>query len=168
MIYYIGTLFDLCQKIEIFIQRSKTTGFVYNDLSYGSSYYTNDFNSRNESEIENYNKNNPFQLFNDYQLVELNVLNEEIYRPAIETFIAALSKDIDNYGNIIYNFIEQFAILFFIIIISFNCFFYIPYILHKNKNINKVRKMLMIIPKDILLKIIEKTNGKKEVEDLQL
>ena len=168
MIYYIGTLFDLCQKIEIFIQRSKTTGFVYNDLSYGSSYYTNDFNSRNESEIENYNKNNPFQLFNDYQLVELNVLNEEIYRPAIETFIEALSKDIDHYGNLIHNYIQQFTILFFVIIISFNCFFYIPYILHKNKNINKVRQMLMIIPKDILLKIIEKTNGKREVEELQL
>ena len=165
MIYYIGTLLDLCQKIEIFISSSKTTGFIYNDVFYGTSYYSNEFN---ESEKENYNKNNPFQLFNDYQLVELNVLNEEIYRPAIETFIAALSKDIDNYGNIIYNFIEQFAILFFIIIISFNCFFYIPYILHKNKNINKVRKMLMIIPKDILLKIIEKTNGKKEVEELQL
>ena len=168
MVYYIGTLLDLCQKIEIFINRSKTTGFIYNDAFYGSSYTYDEFNSSDESEIENYNNNNPFQLFNDYQLVELNVLNEEIYRPAIETFIEALSKDIDNYGNLIYNYIKRYTILFFIIIVTFNCFFYIPYILDKNKNINKVRKMLMIIPKDILIKIIEKTNGKKEVEDLQL
>jgi hypothetical protein len=43
--------------------------------------------------------------------------------------------------------------------------FCIPYFFYKNKDINKVRQMLMIIPKDILFKIIEQVNGKKEIED---
>ena len=38
-------------------------------------------------------------------------------------------------------------------------------IIHKNKDINRVRQMLMIIPKDILFKIIEQYNGKKEAEE---
>ena len=110
-----------------------------------------------------YYENNPFQLFNDEQLRELNVLNEEIYKPAIETFIEALNLDINHCTQSIFNYIEKFSILYFIVIICFNCFFYIPYLFHKNRNINKVRQMLMIIPKEILYKTIEITDGKKEI-----
>ena len=165
MIYFIGTLLELYKKLEVFIEHSKSTGFLYNDISYGSDFYTGEFISDNQNEIDIYNQNDPFQLFNDIQLVELNVLNEEIYRPAIESFIEALSLDIDKYGENIKVHIERICVLFFIVVIGFNFFFYIPFFSHKNKDINRVRQMLMIIPKDILFKIIEQFNGKKEAEE---
>ena len=74
MIYFIGTLLELYKKLEVFIEHSKSTGFLYNDISYGSDFYTGDFISDNQNEIDIYNQNDPFQLFNDIQLVELNVL----------------------------------------------------------------------------------------------
>ena len=165
MIYYLDALFDLYQKIEIFIAHSNQTGFYYNEFLYGTFYYIDEKIFNNETISELYRRNNPFQLFNDEQLVELNVLNEEIYRPAVEDFIEALYLDIDSYGQSIYLYIENYSILYFSIIVLFNLFFCIPYFFYKNKDINKVRQMLMIIPKDILFKIIEKVNGKKEIED---
>ena len=163
MIYYLATLHDLYEKIEEFIKHSQKTGFIYYDIYYGTKYYIQDFISDNLSEVQMYYENNPFQLFNDEQLRELNVLNEEIYKPAIETFIEALNLDINHCTQSIFNYIEKFSILYFIVIICFNCFFYIPYLFHKNRNINKVRQMLMIIPKEILYKTIEITDGKKEI-----
>ena len=165
MIYYLDALLDLFQKINIFIEHSNKTGFYYNEFLYGTIYYIDDEILFKDEIIENYKKNNPFQLFNDEQLVELNVLNEEIYRPAVENFVEALSLDIDSYGQSIYSYIERYSILYFTIIIFFNLAFCIPYFFYKNKDINKVRQMLMIIPKDILFKIIEQVNGKKEIED---
>ncbi len=162
MVYFIGSLIELYKKLEIFIEHSKSTGYLYNDISYGSDFYT-EFISDNQNDIEIYNQNDPFQLFNDIQLVELNVLNEEIYKPAIETFIEALNLDIKHCTQSIFNYIEKFSIFYFIVIICFNCLFYIPYLFHKNRNINKVRQMLMIIPKEILSKTIEITDGKKDI-----
>ena len=120
MIYYLDALLDLYQKIEIFIAHSNKTGFYYNEFLYGTFYYYDENIFNNETLSEIYKQNNPFQLFNDEQLVELNVLNEEIYRPAVEEFIEALSFDIDSYGQSIYFYIEKYSILYFTIIIYYS------------------------------------------------
>ena len=90
---------------------------------------------------------------------------QKLVNSDVENFVEALSLDIDSYGQSIYSYIERYSILYFTIIIFFNLAFCIPYFFYKNKDINKVRQMLMIIPKDILFKIIEQVNGKKEIED---
>ena len=45
-------------------------------------------------------------------------------------------------------------IIFFLIIVIFNFIYYFPFLLKKNKEIKQIRSMLLIIPKNILYKLL--------------
>jgi hypothetical protein len=130
-------------------------GFLYSELFYGTKLYVN-YTPSDESIIEEYNSLDPFELFNSDIMNHLIILNDNVFKYCIRDATNIVTNDINNIGHHIEILLKCLIILYVTLFLLFNCFYVIPNIIKKNNNINKKRKMLLIIPKNVLLDIIVK------------
>ena len=131
-------------------------GFLYSELFYGSFLYTNFSQEINPNDINEYYKFDPFSIFNRDAMRHLIVLNDHIFKVCIDDASNLVKEDIQNVGNNIINLLINLFIIYCCFLFCFILFYVIPDVIKKNKNINKRRKLLMIIPKKVLLDIISK------------
>ena len=156
-VYIFQSMIELLTLIKEIIKLGKEKNYTYAELFYDTAYYVN-FYPENKSLWDEYEKLDPFNIINDPLMKNLTVLIEYLFRPSVESFLDYIDNDINNemknLGKIvIICLVSYYILLNFILII-----FIIPDILRKNVEINKKRKMLILIPKDILPEII---NDKK-------
>ena len=85
----------------------------------------------------------------------LTVLIENIFRPSAEAFLDFIDKDIENIMEDMEKIIIICLVCYYFILILIFSLYIIPDIFSKNIEINKKRKMLILIPKDILPEIID-------------
>ena len=159
--YYTDTLFYIYSKITYqwnFVENYYN--FTFNEIIYNSDedneYYLNYVLPSNSDDIELYQNINPFQIYNDNHLKDLTIVIIYIYKPSFESLIVSIQNVIKAIYDHIYNYILISNIGYYIVLIWFYFIYLLPYIIKKNIELNKNRKMLNIIPKEILFEIINK------------
>ena len=153
MVYYIDSLLNIKKNFEINLTIALESGFTYNELFYGTEKY-NDYLPKEPEKLELYNQLNPFNTINSNIMKDLSIINDHIFKPAFKYFLDSLSLDIENILEKIQSVETVLLIIFFLIIVIFNFIYYFPFLLKKNKEIKQIRSMLLIIPKNILYKLL--------------
>ena len=138
---------------------AKQKGYKYNEIYYGTEYYQTLF-PENKNEWEQYNKLNPFRNINGQIIKNVTVLTEVIYKNITKIFNNLIKQEINDGYVYIQKFLIICIFLFSIIAYIPTIFYIIPDIARKNIDINKKKKLLAIIPRDILTDIIHKNEGK--------
>ena len=150
-------LFDnyyfLTMKIQEMWDFAEKNNLTYNEMLYGTSGYSNILPEDSE-QLEYYHKHNPFTIFNEDTSKDITTLLFYALKEEFGYLTNNLSIFIDNiYDNI--NLCIKMVIYFFYgILICFYIFYIVPYIITKNMELNKAKKMLKFIPKEDLYKII--------------
>ena len=153
-IYIFQSMIELLKIINEVIKKGNEKNYVYSELFYGSQYYLN-FYPENKSLWEEYEKLDPFNVINQPLMKNLTVLIENIFRPSAEAFLDFIDKDIENIMEDMEKIIIICLVCYYFILILIFSLYIIPDIFSKNIEINKKRKMLILIPKDILPEIID-------------
>ena len=154
--YILHSMVNLFYEVLHITSVSESKGFLYSEIFYGTEFYYNFSKDIPESQIEEYNKYEPFSLFNNNVMRHLIILNDNIFKVCIDDASNLVKEDIQNVGNNIINLLIYLFIIYCCFLFCFILFYVIPDVIKKNKNINKRRKLLMIIPKKVLLDIISK------------
>ena len=153
-IYIFQSMIELFKIIKEIVRLGKEKNYSYTELFYGSDYYVN-FYPENKSLWEEYEKLDPFNVINDPLMKNLTILIEYLFRPSAESFLDYMDNDIYNLMEDMGKIIIICFVCYYIILILIFGLYIIPDIFRKNIEINKKRKMLMLIPKDILPEIID-------------
>ena len=156
--YILHSMVNLFYEVLHITSVSESKGFLYSEIFYGTEFYYNFSKDIPESQIEEYNKYEPFSLFNNNVMRHLIILNDNVVKACIDEASHLVKDDIQNIGNVINKLLVSLLIMYISFIILFSLFYVIPDVIKKNNNINKRRKILMIIPKNVLLDIISKNN----------
>ena len=157
--YGIHSLLYIMKKMEQNLNLAKQKGYKYNEIYYGTEYYQTLF-PENKNEWEQYNKLNPFRNINGQIIKNVTVLTEVIYKNITKIFNNLIEQEIIDGYVYIQKFLIICIFLFSIIAYVPTIFYIIPDIARKNIDINKKKKLLAIIPRDILTDIIHKNEGK--------
>ena len=163
-IYIAHSINQLASKCQKIIEYTKSKGYYYNEGYYNSPMYEH-FYPSDKSLKEDYEKNNPFLLFNDIIMRDLNIINEYIYNPATSYLRDTINGETEEIIKVMNNYIVIIGIICIIIIVLFYIIYLIPLFISKINQINKTRKMIKIIPKDILCEIIKKEQKINEEEN---
>ena len=155
--YLIHSVMHLFHQAILNSNIAMEKGFLFSELFYGTNFYE-DFTPSNKSIIEEYKSLDPFELFNSIVMNDLIILNDNIFKKCMSDASQSVVKDINNISDSIEMLLIYLIIFYVLLLILFILFYVIPNISQKNKNINKKRKMLLIIPKSILLDIIIKNS----------
>ena len=153
MIYYIHSMINIYANVKINLQIAFNSGFYFNELLYGTEYYSYIL-PNNTEELKKYNEINPFNILNSYEMGNLSLLNEIVLKPAFDYFSDAIYCDIELLFDNIKIIRNYFIIFFFSLILIFNLIYYFPILFKKNEEIKQIRSLLLIIPKDILYKLL--------------
>ena len=153
MVYYIHSMVDVYESFKNNLELISNSGFYFNELLYGTEYYSYII-PNNTEELKLYNELNPFNILNSYSIGNLSLLNEMILKPSFNYFSDTIFFDIELLFDNIKNIEAIFIILFFLIILIFNLIYYFPFLFKKNKEIKQIRSLLLIIPKDILYRLL--------------
>ncbi len=156
--YILHSMVNLFYEVLYITSVSESKGFSYSELFYGTEFYYNFTEEIPQSLLEEYNKFDPFSIFNVNVMRNLIILNDNVFKACIDDASHLVKDDIQNIGNVINKLLISFLIMYISFIILFSLFYVIPDVVKKNNNINKRRKTLMIIPKNVLLDIISKNN----------
>ena len=155
--YGIQNILYLMQKINNAIEKVKKLNFKYNEVLYGTDDYYNLY-PKNKSEWHLYEQLNPFLLVNDNICKNLTILTENVIKNITISMIDNIKKEIiDKFENI-KKVLTILCFLFGFIIFIPTIFYIIPDIIRKNNDINKKRKLLAIIPKEIMAEILLNNN----------
>ena len=157
--YYIDSIYLLIPLFVYATNNASISKFTYNELIYGTEEYEK-LIPKDENERKEYEKGNPFNLFNNDICKDLQIQLVFVLGNAFSNITNEFDDSIEkSFKNIKIN-IKIFSVVFYIIIAIYYLFYLIQYIFKKNNDINKVRTMLNIIPSNILLEII--ANKKKK------
>ncbi len=96
-------------------------------------------------------------------MINIIIIINAIYIPLMKEIYLSLSQDILKYLDILTIIIIGLSIGLFIITLAFFFIFILPHLIAKNSEINKIRKMLKIIPKDIIFELF--VNENKKIND---
>ena len=157
--YYIDSIYLLIPLFVYATNNASISKFTYNELIYGTEEYEK-LIPKDENERKEYEKGNPFNLFNNDVCKDLQIQLVFVLGNAFSNITNEFDDSIEkSFKNIKIN-IKIFSVVFYIIIAIYYLLYLIQFILKKNNDINKVRTMLNIIPSNILLEII--ANKKKK------
>ena len=134
----------LFNVIEDRISDSINKGNSYNELYYGTDNYNN---IGPEEE-------NPFLLFNDNVFKNFTVVIIYLVRPVVRDLIQSVTLGVNSLFSHLRKIIVIINIIAFGFLILFYIFYITPFVIQKNLELNKTRKMLGIIPKDIFFGIL--------------
>ena len=135
-------------------------GNLYYDKYYGTSNYVDIYDN------EDYAKNNPFSAINFDGLRDSNVIFTNLLNPLSNYLILIIFQNITQYDMDLKKLIVYFMIIFYAFLFLTYIFFIIPMIFKENKDLNKIKIILGVIPKIVLYEII-KTEYLNEPENVK-
>ena len=141
-IYYIK---ELNKKFEI----AKIKNYTYNEYLYGTKEYEN-FLPKDKETLKDYLINNPINVINEKRMHDVIILIHEIYFPLMNDISDSISKDVFNVLDNSNSYIIAFTIFVVLLILGFLSMIILPILVKQNNQINTIRKMLEIIPRDII------------------
>ena len=156
--FIIHSIMTLYKSVMIKVDTYWERGFLYSELFYNTPLYIDFSQTIDESDLKDFYDLDPFSLFNTDIMNDLIILNDYIFKECLSDGSNLVKKDIENIGKLIEKYLIYLFVFYIILFVLFLLCYSIPDIISKNNNINKRRKILMIIPKHILLDIINKNN----------
>ena len=157
--YYIDSIYLLIPLFVYATKNASVSNFTYNELIYGTEEYEQ-LIPKDENERKEYEKLNPFNLFNNDICKDLQIQLVFVLGNAFSNITNEFDDSIEkSFKNIKFN-IKLLSIVFYVVISIYFFLYLIQYIFKKNNDINKVRIMLNIIPLNILFDVI--SNKKKK------
>ena len=151
LIYYSQNIQSMLKKVFKYINISEEIGYGNFEIYYGTDIYPLLISLYED--LDDYYAKIPFHLLNDEDLKTLTILNE-LLKMTNKELIKTLREDI---FKIYDRMLTVIIISLFIFFIGINVYFFVFQILDiykKNELINTTRRMLRLIPKDILYKLI--------------
>ncbi len=161
--YYIKIIIEIAFEYYKKILTAFNKGYIYFDFAYGTTFY-HELYPPNVDLVE-YNELNCFLLFNDFRYGNINLLIINILIPFYQSLMGTLFKNFEDYFQYMYdiNSIGNTLFICFVLVYYFLKIF--PIIYRENKDINKTRTILSVIPKNVIYEIIKNENIKKEKEN---
>ena len=154
--------FFLTMKIQEMWDFAEENNLTYNEMLYGTNGYSKILPEDSE-QLEFYQKHNPFDIFNEDISKDITTLLFYALKEEFGFITNNLSELIDNIYNNIHFCIEIIIYFFYGILICFYLIYIVPYIITKNMELNKAKKMLKFIPKEDLYKIINIDNINRKI-----
>ena len=160
-VYIADSINQLALKCDKLLKYANSKGYYYNEGYYNSIIYDH-FYPSDTSLREDYEKNNPFLLFNDKIMRDLNIINEYIFNPATNSLKDTINGETEAIIKVMNRYFVVIGIICITLIILFYIIYLIPVFISKINELSKTRKMIKIIPKDILCEIIKKEQKMNE------
>ncbi len=142
--YCMNSVYYLYNSINSQIKNVIENGYSYNELYYGTSNYS----------IIGPEEENPFYLFNDEMFKNFTVIVGYLINSVFDDLIESVDKSLNNLFSTLKKNIIIINVIAFTFLALFYIFYIMPFCIQKNLLLNKTRKMLGIIPKDIFLEIL--------------
>ena len=146
--YSMNSVYYLFNAMEDKISYVISNNLYYNELYYGTSNY----------KFIGDEQDNPFYLFNDEIFKNLTISVIYIINPVITDLVEIVTEECEKLFTNLRKIIIFLNIVFFVIFVFFYICYILPFIIKKNIELNKTRKMLGIIPKDVFLEILNNEN----------
>ena len=151
---FIEELRLLRDKIENYYEISEAKNFHYNESLENdpNNIYKNMY-SQYEDNIEEYKKYNPINILKTDSHKKLMItylyVNSQVFNSLVEESVELYEQIFDKYNSL-----NLLLIILFIgvVVIGF-IFFWIPFLLYINKELVKIKKMIYIIPGELLMNI---------------
>ena len=163
--YYLKEILAIAFDYYDILNTAIQNNFIYYDFGFGTAFYYDSIPENINKEL--YLKLNPFDLFNDIRFRDLNLIVVDVLIPFYQTQINILFKNFQNFYNNTYNIttIVCFGMILFVILSYI--FEILPMIIRENKDINKTRIILSVIPQNVIYEIIKNQNLKENNESIQ-
>ena len=133
------------------MKKQKKKNYTYNEVLYGTEEYEKNL-PINEEKLKDYQINNPFLIFNKEEMLNMVLLINQIFFPVLSDFANNISNEINELFDSLTLFIIVIILFIIIFVFIFSLTFIVPNLIKQNKEINKIRRMLEIIPKDIIFR----------------
>jgi hypothetical protein len=151
-IYLVDTFIYYIKDINNSFEKAKLNNYIYNEYLYGTNEYQINL-PKDKEDLKQYQEQNPINIVNDERLNNIIVLINEIYLPLMNEIAGTISSDITSFFDFFTYLIIAISNGFIVFIFGYLLFFVFPTLFSKNRGINKVRRMLEIIPKDIIFNL---------------
>ena len=148
--YFIDSFIYYFKEISKAFEFGQKKNYIYNEFLYGTEEYNINL-PKDEKTLKDYQENNPININNEEKMKDLYLLIKIILIPLVDDISNSISNELLNIFKKVNNLIIGINISFIVVIVGFILIFLLPILITKNNEINKVRKMLGIIPKDIII-----------------
>ena len=163
--FIIHSLYEFANEIVYLMAYSASKGYIYNELLYGNPLY--EMLLPNESDVlKDYNYHNPFKILNYDKMKDFSILYQYIYDLGINNITNTIQNDIISLFSFFKKVIKFFEIAYLFIAIVFIFCYMIPDFYNRNSDINKSKRMLRIIPKDVLLELLTNVESEENIEKM--
>ena len=161
--FMIHSLLEFKEEITYLFAYSLSKGYIYNEIIYGTEEYFKSFPT-DEKIYEDYINHNPFNILNSDKMKDFSVLYQYVYSQSASELTKIIKNDIISLFDDYNKFIQYFELSYFILVFLFIFLFLIPNLYYWNNDINKSRRMLRIIPKDVLLELLTNSESEENIE----
>ena len=153
---FVEELRMLKDKIENYYEIADKKNFKYNESVENDPYHIYEkMYSQYEDNMVEYKKYNPINILktNSHKklLIVYLYINTQVFNSLVEKSVKLYEQLFEKYNSI--NLILN--ILFISFITLGFLFVWIPFLFHLNKNLDKIKKMIYIIPSELLINISE-------------
>ena len=162
--YYIKIIFQLLYDYNDVFNYIVKKGYIYMDFAYGTDLYNESIPKDLEDE-EDYLNSNPFLIVNTKGFRDITLIIVNVLVPMYQSIINILFQSFDNFYQDNHNFIFIMMVIFYGIITFVYVFHTFPMIYNENKDINKTRAILGVIPKTVLYEIIKSEEELKDKDE---
>ena len=161
--YYIKVIVEIAFEYYEKITTALNKSYIYFDFAYGTSFYKELYPS-NVDLIE-YNELNCFLIYDDFRYRNINLLVVNILIPFYQSLMKILFNNFEKYYQDMYDINSIGNTIFICLVLLYYLFKIFPLIYSENKDINKTRTILSVIPKNVIYEIIKNENIKEEKEN---
>ena len=159
--YYLKNILEIVHNYYEKFQSALKNNYIYFDYAYGSDLYSTiipDYIDKEE-----YNSLNPFYIFNDKDFRDLNIIVINVLIPYYQILTNMLFDSYETFYKQCHDWTLYICIFFIVFVIIIYSTEILPMIIRENKDINKTRTILSVIPKNVIFEII-KSESLKESE----
>lgn len=151
--FYVDSAYYLLPYSVANADLANQSRFNYNEMYYGTEKY-DALLPTDPDELIAYNEKNPFNIFNNKIIREVSIEIFFILRNLFQNITDSFSDSINDNLSDIKKRVKFINLLYYVILALSYVFYILPYAFNKNVDINKARKMLSIIPKNLLYNLL--------------
>ena len=151
--FYVKVFFELLYNYYDVFNYSRKKGYIYTDFAYGSALHNESIPDNVEK--EDYLKSNPFLLINTKGFRDITLIVVDVLVPMYQNIIGILFDSFEDFYKKNHDFIYIMMIFFYLIVVFVHVFKIFPMIFQENRDINKTRTILGVIPKAVLYELIK-------------
>ena len=157
--YYLKNILESVYNYYEKFQKALKKNYFYFDYAYGTDLYSDIIPEGIDQ--EEYLNLNPFYIFNDKDFRDLNFIVIDVLIPYYQILTKMLFESYEIYYKQChdYSLYSCICFIFFVIIVYLVEIF--PMIIRENKDINKTRTLLSVIPKNVFFEIIKNESLKE-------